>query len=255
VVVVLGASYHLSAKGTANPEPSKQRMPGDARSPTSVLIGKRGDIMRERDVPRMHTPAADYEIDKLMPSVLPWLHEAGNPYFDWLFGGADVALPIIASRMRSPSSEVSIRDAILFLDDGGGAIGGFIAFSGAELGRRRKADAIAYLRSVGKARRDSLLHRMQASRDMFATVRPDEFYLSKVGVRPDARGLGYGRALVEKFLSIGVSRGHRNFVLDVSGENAEARFLYESMGFRVSEQSRVLTGAITYVTMRSMVVR
>lgn len=213
-------------------------------------VGKRGDIMRKRDVPRIHTPAADPEIDSWIASVLPWLHEAGNPYFDWLFGGPDVALPIVASRMRSPSSEVSIRDAMLFLDDDGRAIGGFIALSGDELGRRRKADAVAYLHSVGKARRDSLLRRMQASRDMFATVRPDEFYLSKVGVRSDARGRGYGRALVEEFLSIGMSRGYRKFVLDVSGENTGARFLYESLGFQVSEQSRVSTGAITYVTMR-----
>jgi ribosomal protein S18 acetylase RimI-like enzyme len=207
--------------------------------------------MRNPEVRRIHTPAADSEIDRWIPSVLPWLHEAGNPYFDWLFGGPDVALPIIASRMRSPSSEVAIRDSILFLDDDGGAIGGFIALSGAELGRRRKADAIAYLNSVGKAGRDSLLHRMQASRGMFATAAPDEFYLSKVGVRSDARGLGYGRALVKKFLSIGMSRGHRNFVLDVSGENTEARCLYESMGFQVSETSRVQAAAMTYVTMRS----
>jgi ribosomal protein S18 acetylase RimI-like enzyme len=207
--------------------------------------------MRGRGAPRIHAPSVDSEIDRWIPSVLPWIHEAGNPYFDWLFGGADVALPIIASRMRSPSSEVAIRDAILFLDDDGGAIGGFIALTGAELGRRRKADAIAYLNSVGKAGRDSLLHRMQASRDMFARVRPDEFYLSKVGVRSDVRGLGYGRALVKEFLSIGMSRGYANFALDVSGENTEARCLYESMGFQVSEMSRVPTGAMTYVTMRS----
>jgi ribosomal protein S18 acetylase RimI-like enzyme len=207
--------------------------------------------MRRNDVRRIHIPAVDSEIDRWIPSVLPWVHEAGNPYFDWLFGGRDVALPVIASRMRSPSSEVAIRDSVLFLDDEDGAIGGFIALSGAELGRRRKADAIAYLNFVGKDGRESLLRRMQASRDMFATVRPDEFYLSKVGVRCDARGLGHGRALVKEFLSTGISRGHRSFVLDVSAENTEACRLYESMGFQLSEKRRVQAGAMTYVTMRS----
>ncbi|WP_214365550.1 GNAT family N-acetyltransferase [Pseudonocardia sp. H11422] len=196
-------------------------------------------------------PLADSaNAESLVADVLPWVHEAGNPYFDWLFDGAHVAMPVLASRMKSSSSEVSIREATLFVDSSDDAVGGFIAWSGADLQKRRRADAIAYLQSVGKPSRSPLMQRMRESRHLFATVEPDEFYLSKLGVRSDVRGLGYGRILADRFLTIGLVRGIRRFVLDVSASNIQALRLYESLGFQVAAKSHLQTGEMTYLTMQ-----
>jgi ribosomal protein S18 acetylase RimI-like enzyme len=199
---------------------------------------------------RTYTPTPDTNIDRCISSVLPLIHEAGNPYFDWLFGGPTVALSVLASRMRSQESEISICDAVVALDSVGDVIGAFIALTGAELGARRKTDAVAYLKHVGRSGRARLLQRVQESRDLFASVRPDEFYLSKIGVRADTRGCGHGRALVERFVSMGVERGLTRFVLDVNDENASALHLYRSMGFRIAGASSICGGCMRYVTMR-----
>jgi ribosomal protein S18 acetylase RimI-like enzyme len=199
---------------------------------------------------RTYTPTSDFNIDRCIQSVLPLIHEAGNPYFDWLFGGPTVALSVLASRMRSPESEISIRDAIVAADSNGDVIGAFIALTGAELGARRKADAVAYLKHVGRSGRARLLQRMQESRDLFASVRADEFYLSKLGVRTDARGCGHARALVERFVSMGAARGLSHFVLDVGDGNVPALSLYRSMGFRIARTSGVCGGSMRYVSMR-----
>jgi ribosomal protein S18 acetylase RimI-like enzyme len=201
-------------------------------------------------VVRTYPATEDINIDECISSVLPLIYQAGNPYFDWLFGGPSVALPIIESRMRSPESEISIRDTVVLEDNGGNVVGGFVAMTGAELGGRRRADAVAYLQYVGRAGRASLLQRMQESRDLFASVQPEEFYLSKVGVRSDARGRGHGRTLVERFLLTGAADGLNHFVLDVNDGNVAALQLYRSMGFRVVREASVQGGHIKYLTMR-----
>jgi ribosomal protein S18 acetylase RimI-like enzyme len=202
-------------------------------------------------VVRTYTPNRDIDIDGCISSVLPLIHEAGNPYFDWLFGDPEVVQSVLASRMRSPESEISIRDTVVLVGDGGrDVIGVFIALAGAELWARRKADAVAYLKHVGRSGRARLLRHLQESRDLFASVRADEFYLSKLGVQADARGCGHGRALVERFVSMGAARGLTRFVLDVSDGNAPALALYESMGFQIARASGVRGGCMRYVSMR-----
>ena len=186
----------------------------------------------------------------VMNDLLIWIHEAGNPYFDWLFGGAEVALPIIASRMTCPGSELFVGDADVLLDDSGDAIGCFIALTGATLAQRRRRDAIAYLNSVGSAGRNALTSRIKESRNLFASIGSDEFYLSKLAVRREMRKRGRGRALVERFLAAGVDRGLHRFALDVSESNISAVQLYESMGFHVSARSNMPAAGITYLAMR-----
>ena len=91
---------------------------------------------------------------------------------------------------------------------------------------------------------------MTESRDLFASIGYDEFYLSKVGVRREMRARGHGRTLVERFLAAGVDRGLHRFALDVSESNIGAVQLYESMGFHVSARSNMPAARITYLAMR-----
>jgi ribosomal protein S18 acetylase RimI-like enzyme len=199
---------------------------------------------------RVEILAEDQRTEAAMNALLSCLHEAGNPYFDWLLGGAEVALPIIASRLRSPQSELYVGAAEVLRDTSDDLIGCLVAHTGAALTRCRTADAVAYLHGVGRAGRAALTRRMRQSRDLFACVEPDEFYLSKVGVRPDMRRRGHGRALVERFLAAGLHRGLRRFALDVSESNVRAVRLYESMGFHVAARSPLPAAGITYLDMR-----
>lgn len=56
-------------------------------------------------------------------------------------------------------------------------------------------------------------------------------HLARVIVRPDTRGRGLGRVLVQALLERARSRGARLATLNVYAENAAARRLYEAAGF------------------------
>jgi ribosomal protein S18 acetylase RimI-like enzyme len=59
-----------------------------------------------------------------------------------------------------------------------------------------------------------------------------EYYLDSVGVLPQYRGLGIGRALVEAFCSKVFAEGHNCVGLIVDFENPNAEKLYTSVGFK-----------------------
>jgi [ribosomal protein S18]-alanine N-acetyltransferase len=59
----------------------------------------------------------------------------------------------------------------------------------------------------------------------------DEVHINNVAVRPEARGRGVGRQLVEFAMRHGASRGATRVFLDVRSANQPARRLYERLGF------------------------
>lgn len=59
-----------------------------------------------------------------------------------------------------------------------------------------------------------------------------EYYLDSVGVLPQFRGLGVGRALVTAFCERAFTLGHSRVGLIVDCENPNAERLYASLGFR-----------------------
>ena len=184
----------------------------------------------------------------LIPIVLPWLYEAGAAYFDWIFGGGEPARRTLAAWMARPSSEISISRVTLMLE-AGRPIGAFVALGGDELARCRKADAMAMLSAARGEERERLLARMRAVRGLFPAVRPDEFYLSKVGVAAERRAGGLGRALVAAYVAAGRAAGFSRFRLDVSADNRAAVGLYRSMGFQIDRQSVGAGGRLTYLAM------
>lgn len=61
---------------------------------------------------------------------------------------------------------------------------------------------------------------------------PGEYYLDTVGVLPEYRGMGVGRALVEAFCSRAYAEGHNRVGLIVDYQNFNAERLYTSLGFK-----------------------
>jgi ribosomal protein S18 acetylase RimI-like enzyme len=180
--------------------------------------------------------------------MVPWVHEAGNPTFDWFFGGRENARRVLTQRMALPSSEVSIRRMTALFEDNQ-PIGGFIALDRRELERARRNDIMSSLRGLDEAGRRGFLDRVAAVGALQLPIEDDQFYLSMMGVRELLRGGGRGRILLREFLAQGRKAGFRRFRLEVRAENAPAIRLYTSEGFkRIFKASNEIVG-LTLVTM------
>lgn len=62
----------------------------------------------------------------------------------------------------------------------------------------------------------------------------DEIHINNIAVRPECRGGGVGRALLEFVLRLGAGLGARKATLEVRRSNAAALKLYERLGFTVA---------------------
>jgi ribosomal-protein-alanine N-acetyltransferase len=62
----------------------------------------------------------------------------------------------------------------------------------------------------------------------------DEVHINNIAVRPECRGGGVGRALLEFVLRMGAGLGARRATLEVRRSNATAIKLYERLGFSVA---------------------
>jgi ribosomal protein S18 acetylase RimI-like enzyme len=190
--------------------------------------------------------ATDDDAERHIPDVLPWVHEAGNPYFDFLFGDPETARRAVAAMLARERSEISIRRVTALIEDGR-AVGGFVGLSGAEQAASAKADSLIALQVVGRDGRRGLLERAGAAAGLRRPPEPDEFFLSKLGVLEPYRRGGRGRALLERFLATGRDRGFRRFRLDVRQRDDHTVGLYRSAGFEVAwEAESPAAGELLY---------
>jgi ribosomal protein S18 acetylase RimI-like enzyme len=187
--------------------------------------------------------------ERFLPELLPLVHEAGNPYFDWLFGGTRRAREELTRWMQRPSSEVALaRTAVV--TDGKAVAGAYIALAGDELRRCRTADAVALVASRRDEERYELRARLDAGRGLFAPVDPADWYLSKLAVHASFRRRGLGRELLTAYREAGENAGFRSFRLDVSHDNAAAIALYLARGFRIVHDGCSADGSLRYLAMR-----
>lgn len=181
-------------------------------------------------------------------ALLPWVQEAGNPYFDWLVDGSETAQKVLRAWMARRSSEVYAgRAQILTVD--GEAFGGYYGIAGADAASCRKADTIALVGTFGGAHRKDIMSRLSLSRELFTAPAENEYLLSRLGVLPAAQGRTLGTALVESFLRAGAGLGFRRFRLDVHEGNLPAIRLYEKHGFRETHRSTTTDGTMTYLSL------
>jgi [ribosomal protein S18]-alanine N-acetyltransferase len=62
----------------------------------------------------------------------------------------------------------------------------------------------------------------------------DELHINNLAVRPECRGMGVGRVLLESVFGIAAALGARRATLEVRRSNAVALKLYQRLGFSVA---------------------
>jgi [ribosomal protein S18]-alanine N-acetyltransferase len=62
----------------------------------------------------------------------------------------------------------------------------------------------------------------------------DEVHINNLAVRPECRGVGAGRVLLERVLRLAVGLGARRATLEVRRSNTTALKLYERLGFSIA---------------------
>jgi ribosomal protein S18 acetylase RimI-like enzyme len=67
----------------------------------------------------------------------------------------------------------------------------------------------------------------------------NEFYIECVAVTDSVQGKGIGTRLINELFSQALNKGIKKITLEVANTNAEARSLYERLGFRIEKSSSI----------------
>ncbi|MBO4893389.1 MAG: GNAT family N-acetyltransferase [Clostridia bacterium] len=70
----------------------------------------------------------------------------------------------------------------------------------------------------------------------YNTVSGERLYFSRLIVKKDERGKGYGKAISQYVLSIAKEKGYEQIALGVNCDNTAAVYLYKNLGFVVYEE-------------------
>lgn len=186
--------------------------------------------------------------DDLIAEVLPGIHDAANPYFDFICGGPDAARATLNRWARRESSEVSIRRVVMIQNDGN-AVGGFIAMDGLELQKARRLDMAALTMGGNSRDREAMVKRLHLVQDLFMPPEPQDYYLSKLWIDRPFRGCGYSKHLMQCYLQCGHRLGFSQFRLDVCAGNERAIHLYRTLGFIEGREGNAPEAGLRYLTM------
>jgi len=185
---------------------------------------------------RLRMLADDPDAERLIDALAPGMHEAGNPFLDWMFGDGELARTAVRRWMASERSEIAIR-RVTVLEDDDVIVGAFVGVDGADMPGCARADSVVAMAVAGRAGRAVLLQRAATLAKVRRPVALDQWLLSKLWVSPAHRGCGLGRALAREFVAQGERRGLRRCRVDARIGDAHVIRLYESVGFEQRARS------------------
>ena len=134
-------------------------------------------------------------------------HYCGDDYID--------VLTKICSR---DNTQYSWRSSLVAEVDGH-TVGAIVGYDGAELHSLRNGTFEVLRETIGRV--PNIVDETEAG----------EYYLDSIGVLPEYRGKGVGRALIKAFCHMAYAKGHQRVGLIVDRENPMAERLYTSLGF------------------------
>ena len=130
----------------------------------------------------------------------------------------DDYIAVLTEIARRDPTQYSWRNALIAEVDGVAA-GAIVGYDGAQLRALRNATFTVLLERIGRIP------------NILDETGRGEYYLDSIGVFPQFRGLGVGRALVGTFCNEAFVAGHERVGLIVDFDNSQAERLYASLGF------------------------
>lgn len=131
----------------------------------------------------------------------------------------DDYLATLTAIAKAENTQYSWQNALV-AEVGGQLAGAIVGYDGAQLAELREGTFSIIKSSCGIT--PSVADETEAG----------EFYLDSVGVLPEFRGIGIGRALIVALTDKARSEGHRRVGLIVDNDNPHAEALYASIGFQ-----------------------
>lgn len=181
-------------------------------------------------------------------AAVPLILSSGPDSFHYVFSphGGPGAAAFLRAAFVDGAGEFGYRNHTVAVADGRVA-GIGKSYSGANTLAYTTAAARQIVRCYGRYAPGVMLRGLRTE----AVVRPparDEWTIVHLGVAPEFRSRGVGRALVEELLRQGRAAGLKKAVLDVSVLNPRAQALYERLGFTVAaERPSTLRNAVSFV--------
>ena len=130
----------------------------------------------------------------------------------------DDYVAVLAEIARQDATQYSWRNALVAEVDGVAA-GAIVGYDGAQLRVLRNGTFTVLLERIGRVP------------NILDETGRGEYYLDSIGVFPEFRGLGVGRALIDAFCDKAFAEGHERVGLMVDYDNPQAEKLYISLGF------------------------
>jgi GNAT superfamily N-acetyltransferase len=187
------------------------------------------------------------QIQAKLPDIVPWIHEAGRPYFDIFLEGADPHFTL-SRWVQRRSSEISLHRTRLLIHDDRIA-GGYISLAGHDLPGARQADLLDLAREMTDRTYSELRERMEDLRDLFAPVEDNDFFVSKIGVLPSQLGRGLSQHLLDDCLRRARQGSFRRVRVDVPEHHQRARELFRAYGFEAVYRGKSSLSNLRYLAM------
>ncbi len=128
-------------------------------------------------------------------------------------------LVVLAEIADTENTQYCWRNALI-AEVGGVTAGAVVGYDGARLEQLREGTYSVLRKHFGQAP------------DIPDETEQGEFYLDSLGVLPEFRGQGAGRALLVALCNRAFAEGHERVGLIVDYDNPRAEALYKSLGFR-----------------------
>lgn len=179
--------------------------------------------------------------------MVPWLRHADSPYFELLFAGRD-GDAMTRRWLKRSDSELALQSTqVLIAEDR--LAGGFIGFSGRQLGRRREADIIDLARQIGNPRCPRFRTQISDIYTLTSPVARDSYYLSKLGILPEIDAHPLRQFLLESCIERARHIGFKHLRFDVDEANTVLSRLFADNGFEVIARRQARVSSIRYLNM------
>ena len=127
--------------------------------------------------------------------------------------------PVFLTLARMEHSQYSYVNTLV-AESGGRVVGALVGYDGARLKELREPIFPLLEQHLGEAI------------NIEDETEAGEFYLDSLGVLPECRGCGIGRALIVAMRDRAFAEGYERVGLIVDFDNPDAERLYQSLGFR-----------------------